>query len=68
MIMQKRAQFLGKDKVDPIHQTLFMKRREQFWDVQSVRAFCQSSKTLVQLNATVLFSKNRRLPARLSLP
>ncbi|PBK88475.1 hypothetical protein ARMGADRAFT_997130 [Armillaria gallica] len=35
MIMQKRTQFLGKEKVDPIHQTLFMKRREQFWDVQS---------------------------------
>lgn len=35
LIMQKRAQFLGKEKVDPIHQTLFMKRREQFWDVQS---------------------------------
>lgn len=35
LIMQKRAQYLGKEKVDPIHQTLFMKRREQFWDVQS---------------------------------
>ncbi|KAK0486420.1 fungal-specific transcription factor domain-containing protein [Armillaria novae-zelandiae] len=35
LIMQKRAQYLGKEKADPIHQTLFMKRREQFWDVQS---------------------------------
>ncbi|KAK0212277.1 fungal-specific transcription factor domain-containing protein [Desarmillaria ectypa] len=35
LIIQKRTQYLGKEKVDPIHQALFMKRREQFWDVQS---------------------------------
>ncbi|KAK0459300.1 fungal-specific transcription factor domain-containing protein [Desarmillaria tabescens] len=35
LIMQKRAQYLGKEKVDPMNQALFMKRREQFWDAQS---------------------------------
>ncbi|KAG7449923.1 uncharacterized protein BT62DRAFT_944522 [Guyanagaster necrorhizus] len=35
LIIQKRAQYLGKEKIDPIHQTLSIKRREQFWDVQS---------------------------------